>query len=284
MPWPAGRLSSSRHRRWHPGEACARSAAEFHPGPPMPGLAQPIVLGNWKMHGLRAEAEALVAALAARKAAPAARDARRFPAGDGARGGGGTAARAPASGSAPRTATSATRALHRLDQRPDAAGRRRRGRDRRPLGAAARPRRDGDRVRAKAEAALACGLGSSVIGETEAEWLAGKTLSAWRASSPPACRARRRQPLDRRLRAGMGHRHRTECRQRRHRAQPRASARPAESHMVGGDAVPILYGGSVKPATRPRSWPCPASTASWSAAPAWRRRASGRSSAAGGGA
>ena len=87
-----------------------------------------------------------------------------------------------------------------------------------------------DRVRAKAEAALACGLVVVLcIGETEAEWLAGETLErlAAPARRQPAARGARAAP-DRRLRAGLGHRHRPECQQRRHRAEPRACARGAE--------------------------------------------------------
>ena len=41
----------------------------------------------------------------------------------------------------------------------------------------------------------------------------------------------------------------------------------------------VLYGGSVKAATSPRSWPSPTSTAPWSAARAWTPRSSPRSAA-----
>ena len=110
--------------------------------------------------------------------------------------------------------------------------------------------------RAKAEAAQRAGLVAIVcVGETRDEREAGRTLDVVRGSS----RARFPDGADgrqsgRRLRAGLGDRHRPDA--RRPRTSPRSMRhiRAELAELVGRgeqSKVRILYGGSVKPRTPP---------------------------------
>ena len=149
-------------------------------------LARPVVLGNWKMNGLRADGLALAGALAgARRAASPARWAcsrRRRCSPRGA-----AAGRQRHPGRRPGLPRADVRRLHRLDQRrhaartPGAAAR-----HRRPFRAAAWAGRDatpwsGPRRRRRSKPGC-CRW--SVLGETEQEWLDGQTLGA--AGEPAA--------------------------------------------------------------------------------------------------
>ena len=107
-------------------------------------------------------------------------------------------------------------------------------------------------VRAKAQAAWRAGLIAIVcIGETKAErdGRADARLSSAR-SSPARCPTAptRREP-GRRLRAGLGDRHRADA-DRRDVAEVHGYIREqlVERFGAAGQAVRILYGGSVKPA------------------------------------
>jgi triosephosphate isomerase (TIM) len=216
----------------------------------MPVLAQPIVLGNWKMHGLRAEAEALVSALAERKAAEPARPGTLgvFPpatvlaaVADRLRG---TGIRVGAQDCHEHDTGAFTGEISALMVRDAGAAAVLVGHSERRHGLG----ETDDRVRAKAEAALACGLVVVLcIGETEAEWLAGKTLerlaAQLAASLPREAHARRLivayEPV---WAIGTGRSASSDDIARSH-----ALVREVlSSHMDGGDAVPILYGGSVK--------------------------------------
>src|SRR5690242_21006092 len=139
----------------------------------------PFVFGNWKMHGLRAEAEALVGALAELKAAEPDRPgtlgvfppatvlrlvAERLR---------GTGIRVGAQDCHEHDTGAYTGEISALMVRDAGAEAVLVGHSERRHGLG---ETDG-RVRAKAEAALACGLAVVLcIGETEAEWTAGRTL------------------------------------------------------------------------------------------------------------
>ena len=106
-------------------------------------------------------------------------------------------------------------------------------------------------VRAKAQAAWRAGLTAIVcVGETRAEREAGQTLDVL---GPPARRLaagrRDRRQSGGRLRAGLGDRHRADADAGRRRARPTDSSASGWSSAIGaaGQAIRILYGGSVKP-------------------------------------
>ena len=112
-----------------------------------------------------------------------------------------------------------------------------------PSGATTCGETDAD-VRAKTEAAWRAGLVAIVcVGETRAEREAGRrarVVSAQIAGSiPDGADADR---ADRRLRAGLGDRHRADPDHRRHRRDPRRDPRPRSR-----PGTRILYGGSVNP-------------------------------------
>ena len=107
-------------------------------------------------------------------------------------------------------------------------------------------------VRAKAEAAYRAGLTAIVcVGETADERKAGKTLASWSTAqlgiSLPDARDGRQH--GRRLRAGVGHRHRIDADSGRRGRGARRRARGAGEAIWGSRAsgMRILYGGSVKP-------------------------------------
>ena len=213
-------------------------------------LPRPVVLGNWKMHGLRAEAEALVSALAERKAAEPDRPGTLgvFPPatvlGEVAQRLRGTGILVGAQDCHERDKGAFTGELSSLMLKDAGAESVIVGHSERRHGLG----ETDERVRAKAEAALACGLTVVLcIGETEAEWLAGRTLerlAAQLAASLP------REAHPRRLivayepvwAIGTGRTAISDDIARSH-ALVRERLR---SQMEGGDAVPILYGGSVK--------------------------------------
>jgi triosephosphate isomerase (TIM) len=216
-------------------------------------LPRPIVFGNWKMHaGLAAEADALASSLAA----------ARPPAGAGA----GTLGVFPPATVLARVAGRLRgtgvlvggqdcheRAEGAFTGSVSAAMLRDAGAEAVILGHSERRHGLGETdalVRAKAEAALAAGLLAVVcVGETEAEWEAGRTLERLAAqvegSVPP------RAPADRLVVAyepvwaiGTGRAARSDDIARAH-AVVRERLR-AQMGGGGGD-VPVLYGGSVKP-------------------------------------
>jgi triosephosphate isomerase (TIM) len=215
-------------------------------------LPRPIVFGNWKMHaGLAAEADALASALAERKAA--------------------APAVAGTLGVFP-PATVLARVAERLrgtgilvggqdcHQRPEgaftgsvsAAMLKDAGAAAVILGHSERRQALGETdelVRAKAEAALAAGLLAVIcVGETEAEWAAGRTLE--RIAAQVGGSVPRDAPPDRVVVAyepvwaiGTGRTARSDDIARAHAVvRERLGAQ-----MAGGGAVPVLYGGSVKP-------------------------------------
>jgi triosephosphate isomerase len=216
------------------------------------GLARPVVLGNWKMNGLRADGVALARAVAERTAGLPATVGVFPPA---------TILAAVAE------AVAGTRLLvggQDCHERPSGAftgdvaavmladcgaravlvghSERRHG-----LG------EDDRRVRAKAEAALAAGLLVVVcIGETEAEWQAGRreaVLERQLAASVPAA-----APADRLLIAyepvwaiGTGRSAgEADIAAAHGLVRARLDATSAESAGPGAAVVPVLYGGSVK--------------------------------------
>lgn len=213
-------------------------------------LPTPIVFGNWKMHGLRAEADALAGGLAERMAGSA-------PAG--------TIGVFP-------PATVLARVAERLrgtglivggqdchEQRKgaftgsiSAAMLKDAGAEAVIVGHSERRHGLGETdatVRAKAETALGAGLLVVLcIGETEAEWTAGRTLerlSAQLEASLPRDAAPERlvvayEPV---WAVGSG---RTPKLEEIERAHALVRERLA-AQIRGGSAVPVLYGGSVKP-------------------------------------
>ena len=117
-------------------------------------------------------------------------------------------------------------------------------------------RRDAQResdaeVKAKAEAALACGLDVILcVGETlevREQGAAISTVLAQLDGSLPERSASERAAGDR-LRAGVGDRHRQGPDDRRNRRNARRDPRPSSSSdmAMAGRAMRILYGGSVK--------------------------------------
>ncbi len=213
-------------------------------------LTTPIVFGNWKMHGLQAEADALAAALAERKQGSAqagtlgvfppatvlARVAERLQ-GTGIIVGGQDCHEQPKG-----AFTGSLSAAMLKDAGAEAVivghSERRHG-----LGES-----DGI-IRAKAEAALDQGLLVVLcIGETESEWLAGRTLERLseqlEGSLPPSATPDRLvvayEPV---WAIGTG---RTPGSDEIARSHALVRERLA-AQIRAGSAVPILYGGSVKP-------------------------------------
>ena len=125
-------------------------------------------------------------------------------------------------------------------------------------------------VRAKAEAALAAGLARDPVRRRKRRG-ARRAATRSRTSAPSSSLAARSAvgpvaPVDR-LRADLGDRHRQGRRRRRHRAKctPRCAQRLVAAYGEAGQAMRILYGGSVK-----------ASNAAEIFAVARRRRRTGR--------
>ena len=228
-----------------------------------------LIAGNWKMHCLAAEAVALAAALARRRAAGRHVRPARLPDRPARRRGRPDAGKAPPSRSAGRTATRRSRApTPATSPRPmlrDA------GATWVILGHSERRQNHGETdelVREKTLAAVEAGLTPIVcVGETADQ-------RSRRAGDRGRRLAARRQPAEaihRRggLRAGLGDRHRQDRHRgrRRHHAclHPRGAGAPVRRGRAG--IASCMAARSNRP-TPPPCWPCPRSAARWSAAPA----------------
>ena len=135
-------------------------------------------------------------------------------------------------------------------------------------------------VRAKAAAGAARRASSSSCASARPrrEREAGRTVEVLdapaRGQLARGCHGRQHR---RRLRAGLGDRHRPHRHRGRHRAEPRRDRRASSRQLGAGGRRRSSTAARSRPTTPARSWPCPGSPACSSAARPWMRPASGPS-------
>ena len=224
-----------------------------------------LVAGNWKMNGSRADGLALARGVAERARAAAWLRSAGLSAVHAARGSRGGPRRQRRRARRPGLPSRAVGRLYRLHQRRDAEGCRLQPCHRRPFRAAPHLRRDRRRRAGEDRSRLARRAGRDRLRRRDPRRARGRPgargrLGADRRLDP---RRRRCRQSDRRLRAGLGDRHRADPDHRP--TSPKSTPRSAASCRPGRASCTAAR--SIRK-TPPKSWRWKRSTARWSAAPA----------------